>query len=116
MTVTDSCQLLRVYVSEDTRYKGHSLYNEVVFLLKGEGICGVTVYRGIAGYGEGKVLHTTRFIEMSSSLPIIIEAVDTKEKITAALPKVKEMVMEGLVIVQDIQLISYGKANQKETK
>ena len=114
MTCSDSCQELKIYVSEDTRYKGHNLYNEIVFMLKAEGICGVTIYRGIAGYGEGRILHTTRFIEMSSSLPVIIEAVDKKENIIKVLPKIKEMVQEGLVTVQDVKVVSYGKNHGDE--
>ena len=98
-------KILKIYVSEDTRYKNHNLYNAIVFKLKELNIVGVTVTRGIAGYGHNKVIYTSRLVEMSSSLPIIIEAVDTKENIERVLPCIKDMVKEGLVTVDDIDVI-----------
>ncbi|MBK5200004.1 MAG: DUF190 domain-containing protein [Spirochaetaceae bacterium] len=98
-------QLLKIYISEDTRYKSHNLYNALVFKLKELEIVGVTVTRGIAGYGQNKVIYTARFVEMSSSLPIIIEVVDTKDNIDRVIPEIKEMVKEGLITVEDINVI-----------
>lgn len=98
-------KILKIYISEDTRYKSHNLYNALVFKLKELNIVGVTVTRGIAGYGHNKVIYTARFVEMSSSLPIIIEAIDTKENIERVIPEIKEMVKEGLITVEDINVI-----------
>ncbi|MDD4715287.1 MAG: DUF190 domain-containing protein [Oscillospiraceae bacterium] len=109
METGEHCQLLKIYVSEDSRFKGHSLYSAVVFQLKALGIAGVTVTRGIAGYGKGKALHTARILELSSSLPIVIEAVDTASQIASALPVIKNMVREGLILVADATVIQYGK-------
>ena len=105
----EKCKLLKIYVSEDSKYKGHNLYNAVVFKLKEMGIAGVTVTRGIEGYGKGKAIHTTRILELSSSLPIIIEAADTADQIEKAIPAMEEMVEEGLILVADIEVVKYGK-------
>ncbi len=105
----DKCKILKIYMSEDSKYKAHNLYNAVVFKLKELGIAGVTVTRGIEGYGEGKAIHTARILELSSSLPIIIEAIDTAANIEKAIPFVKEIVNEGLILVTDVTVIKYGK-------
>ncbi len=105
----DKCQLLKIYVSEDSKYKGRSLYSAVVSKLKEAGMAGVTVTRAIEGYGKGKALHTARILDLSSSLPIIIEAVDTAERISRVLPLVSEMVNEGMIFVTDVNVIKYGK-------
>lgn len=109
MKTGDLCQLLKIYVSEDSKYKGHSLYNAVVFRLKELGIAGVTVTRSIAGYGRGKALHTARILDLSASLPMVIEAVDTVSQIQLAVPAIKEMVNEGLILVTDVQVLKYGR-------
>lgn len=103
-------QILKIYISEDTRYKNHNLYNALVFKLKELNIVGLTVTRGIAGYGHNKIIYTSRFVEMSSSLPIIIEAVDTKENIERVIPEIKAMVNEGLITLSDIDVIQMTKS------
>lgn len=108
----DKCQILKIYVSEDSKLKGHNLYNAVVFKLKELGIAGVTVTRGIEGYGKGKAIHTTRILELSSSLPIVIEAIDTTEQIQKAIPIIEEMVNEGMMMVTDVNVLKYGRDNQ----
>lgn len=105
----EKCKILKIYVSEDSKYKGHNLYSSVVFKLKEIGIAGVTVTRGIEGYGKGKALHTARILDLSSSLPVIIEAIDTAEQIEKAIPAVEEMVNEGLVLTADVDVLKYGK-------
>lgn len=102
-------KLLKIYISEDSKYKGCSLYHALVVKLKEIGIAGVTVTRGIEGYGHGKKLHTARVLDMSLSLPVIVEAVDTQQQIEKAVSAVKDMVNEGLVITADVNVIKYGK-------
>lgn len=105
----DHCQLLKIYIGEDTKYKGHNLYTAVVYKLKESGIAGVTVTRAIEGYGKGKAIHSERILDLSSSLPIIIEAIDTVDKIEGIIPAISEMVTEGLMLVTDVNVIRYGK-------
>lgn len=109
MKAGEQCRILKIYVSEDSKYKGHNLYSAVVFKLKELGIAGVTVTRGIEGYGKGKAIYTTRILDLSSSLPIIIEAIDTVEQIEKAVPVIEQMVNEGLMMVTDVNVIKYGK-------
>lgn len=105
----DHCQLLKIYVSEDSRYKNHNLYTAVVWKLKEASIAGVTVTRGIEGYGKGKAIHTERILVLSASLPIVIEAIDTAEQIQKVIPIISEMVNEGMMMVTDVNVIRYGK-------
>lgn len=109
MKIIGQCKLMKIYISEDSIYMGHNLYHALVIKLKKLGLAGVTVTRGIEGYGKGKRLQTARILELSSSLPIIVEVVDLPARIEAALPMVEEMVKEGLVMVTDVNVIKYGK-------
>lgn len=109
MKPNDHCQLLKIYVSEDSKYKGHTLYSAIVYKLKESGIAGVTVTRAIEGYGKGKAIHTARILDLSASLPVVIEAVDTKEQIQSIIPVISGMVNEGMMMTTDVNVIKYGK-------
>lgn len=108
MNLNGKCKLLKIYISEDSKYRNHNLYHALVLKLKELGMAGVTVTRGIEGYGQGQRLHTAKILELSASLPIIVEVVDNPDKILKALPEVKAMVNEGLVIIADVEVIKYG--------
>jgi len=99
-------KLLKVYVGEKERFKNKPLYQYLVHWLKGQGIIGVTVFRGIEGYGQDKVLHSARLLELSSDLPIILEIVDTEEKIDLIVPEVSKMVPKGLVYTVNVEVHS----------
>jgi len=101
-------KILKIYVSEDSKYKGHNLYHALVIKLKEIGMEGATVTRGLEGYGKSKVIHNMKILDLSSSLPIVIEVVDEALKIEKAIKVIKEMVNEGLVITADINVIKYG--------
>lgn len=107
--MVEKAKLLKIYVGEMERYGGKSLYQHLVYWLKEKGIGGVTVLRGIEGYGQDKVIHTYRFLELSSDLPMVLEVVDHAEKIEAILPEVCKMVPKGLVFTSDIEVHKYGK-------
>lgn len=109
MSLSGKCKIMKIYISEDSMYKKHNLYHAIVFKLKELGMAGVTVTRGIEGYGQGKRLNTMRILELSSSLPIIVEVIDIPERIEKAIPVVEEMVNEGLIMVTDVNVIKYGK-------
>ncbi|EGW41039.1 DUF190 domain-containing protein [Desulfosporosinus sp. OT] len=97
-------KLLKVYVGEKERFKNKPLYQYLVHWLKEQGIIGVTVFRGIEGYGQDKVLHSARLLELSSDLPIILEIVDTEEKIDSIVVEVSEMVPKGLVYTVSVEV------------
>jgi len=102
-------KLLKVYLGESERYKNKPLYQHLVHWLKEKGIGGVTVNRGIEGYGADKVLHTARFLELSSDLPMILEIVDVAEKIDPLIPEICAMVPKGLVFAADVHVYKHGK-------
>ncbi|MDP4089231.1 MAG: DUF190 domain-containing protein [Bacillota bacterium] len=103
------CKLLKVYLNENTTYKGHNVYQTLVMKFKEAGIAGVTVSRGIEGYGQSRELHTWRILELSSCMPIIIEAIDTEENIKKAIEIAKPVVNDGLMMVTDVEVIRNGK-------
>lgn len=109
MNFSGKCKILKIYISEDSKYKGHNLYHALVLKFKELGMAGVTVTRGIEGYGQERRLHTSRVLDLSLSLPIIVEVVDIPERIEKAIPVVEEMVNEGLVMVTDVNVIKYGR-------
>ncbi len=109
MRVQTKAQVLTIYVGEQDQWHGGPLYAAVVERLKGAGIAGVTVLHGVEGYGAHGRLHTQRIEVLFQGLPIIIEAVDTPERVAVALPLLDEMLVEGLVTVHDVQAIRYMK-------
>ena len=102
-TISDG-QLLRVYICESDRYDGHPLDEAIVDVLQSAGISGATVIRGVAGYGGSSILHTTHVLRLSEDLPLVIEAVDTIEKIGAVLPRLSEIAGDCLITTQPIEI------------
>lgn len=109
MDIKGKCKILKIYISEDFMYKKHNLYHALVIKFKELGLAGVTVTRGIEGYGKDKRLQSAHILDISASLPIIVEAIDKPERIESVIPVVQEMVNEGLVMVTDVDVIKYGK-------
>lgn len=97
-------KLLKVYVGEKQRYRNKSLFQYLVHWLNEKGIRGVTVNRGIEGYGKDRVIHSTRLLELASDLPIILEIADTVDVIDSLLPDICKMVPKGLVFTVDIEI------------
>jgi hypothetical protein len=102
-TISDG-RLLRVYFCESDRYDGHPLEEAIVDALQSAGISGATVIRGVAGYGGSSILHTTHVLRLSEDLPLVIEAVDTSEKIGAVLPRLAEVAGDGLITTENIEI------------
>jgi len=100
-------RLLRIFVGESDRWHGKPLYEAIVEVARREGLAGATVLRGIEGFGADSRLHTSRILRLSEDLPVVIEIVDRPELIDAVLPKLDEMVSEGLVTVETVRVIAY---------
>jgi PII-like signaling protein len=100
-------KLLRIFVGESDRHEGKPLYRAIVERVRAEGLAGATVVRGIEGFGADSHLHTSRILRLSEDLPVVIEIVDTPERIDAILPALDEMVGEGMVTVERVQIIAY---------
>jgi PII-like signaling protein len=103
-------KLMKIYTGENEHWQGTVLYHALALKLRELGLAGVTVYRGMEGYGPEKRLRTSRILELSADLPVILEVVDTAENIERALPLVREMVKKGIIIIQDVEIIQDGEA------
>jgi uncharacterized protein len=100
-------KLLRIFVGESDRWHGRPLYEEIVRLARQQGMAGATVLRGLEGFGADSHLHTTRILRLSEDLPIVIEMVDTEERIDAILPLLDPMIAEGMITVERVHIVSY---------
>lgn len=100
-------KLLRIFIGEDDRHEGRPLYEAIVLMLRAEGLAGATVFRGLEGFGASSRLHTAKVLRLSEDLPIVIECVDTAERIEAVLPRLDEMISEGLVTVERAEVRIY---------
>ena len=100
---------LRIYIGEADSWEGKSLYKALVLKAKELDLAGATVFQGCMGYGANSRIHTASLIDLSADLPIMIEIIDSAEYIEKFLPYLDIMVKEGMVTVDDIQIIKYGK-------
>ncbi|MCL1597944.1 MAG: DUF190 domain-containing protein [Actinomycetia bacterium] len=100
-------RLLRIFIGESDTYDGKPLYMAIVEVLRREGLAGVTVVRGIEGFGKSSRLHTAHILRLSEDLPIIIECVDTAEKVEAILPSLDGMIGDGLVTLERVEVRVY---------
>lgn len=98
---------LRVYIGETDRWHGKPLFQAIVEMLRREGIAGATVLRGIEGFGAHSRIHTARILRLSEDLPLVIDVVDTAERIERVMPLLDEMVDEGLITVIDVDIVTY---------
>ena len=103
-------RLLRIFVGESDTWHGRPLYQAIVERVREEGLAGATVLRGIEGFGADSHLHTSRILRLSEDLPIVIEIVDSEERIRTFLPVLDEMMGEasGLVTLEKVQVLRYG--------
>lgn len=106
MEIQDA-RLLRIFIGESDTYEGRALYQAIVEVLRGEGLAGATVLRGIEGFGKSSRLHTAHILRLSEDLPIVIECVDTIDNIEAVLPKLTKMIGDGLVTLERIDVRVY---------
>ena len=107
MKIEGEGKLLRVFVGESDRWHGKPLYQAIVERVRKEGLAGATVLRGIEGFGADSRLHTVRILRLSEDLPVVIEIVDPPEQIERILPVLDEMVGEGMVTVERVEVIAY---------
>ncbi len=117
MALEGSGSLLRIFIGEGDRWHGRPLYQALVEELRKRGTAGATVLRGIEGFGAHSRLHTTRILRLSADLPIVVEVIDTDEKIDALIPLIDEMVNDGMVTREKVTILSYrgkGKAVPRE--
>jgi PII-like signaling protein len=101
-------KMMRIYIGESDQWKGKPLYEALVEAMRANDIAGVTVYRGILGYGAHRRMHKDKALHLSHDCSIMLSAVDSEEKLRALLPVVDQMVEEGLVVFSDVDIIKYS--------
>lgn len=100
--------LMRIFIGEQDRWGKLPLYQAIVEMLRADDLAGATVTRGMAGFGAKSHLHSTHLLALSQDLPIIIECVDSQDQIDRVMPKIDEMVTDGLVTLEKVQVIRYA--------
>ena len=100
-------KLLRIFIGESDRHEGIPLYEWIVRRARENGLAGATVLRGLEGFGAHSRLHTAKILRLSTDLPIVIEIVDTEEKIEAFLPSIDGAIDEGLATIEKIEVRFY---------
>ncbi|HEX4681362.1 MAG TPA: DUF190 domain-containing protein [Gemmatimonadaceae bacterium] len=99
--------LMRIHIGESDRFDGKPAYRQIVELLRARHYAGATVFRGIMGFGASSRLHTDRFADLSSDMPIVVECIDTDDKIQAILPELDRMLGGGLITLERVNVIMY---------
>jgi uncharacterized protein len=107
MKLSGPSRRLSIFIGETDQYRHGPLYHEIVARAKEAGLAGASVFRGIEGYGATSRIHTTRILSLAEDLPLVVIIVDTAEKIEAFLPQLDELIGEGLVIIDDVEVIKY---------
>lgn len=109
MQIPRDAVLLRIFFGEDDKSGGLPLYEAIVVKAREMHLGGATVLRGPVGFGHSSHIHTTKLLRLSQDLPMIVEIVDSKEKIDAFLPVLDGMMSSGLVTIEKVQVLQYGK-------
>lgn len=113
MKISEDGQLLRIFIGESDRWHGQPLYEAIVLKAREMGIAGATMLRGLMGFGAASRIHTAKILRLSEDLPIIIEIVDSADKIDLLLPVIDEMVGEGLVTLEKVRILQYRHGSKK---
>ena len=106
---------LTIFIGEDDMWHHKPLYHEIVHRARAAGLAGASVLRGIEGYGASSRVHTTRLLSLSQDLPVAVVIVDQDDRIRGFLPHLDELVAEGLVIVDPVEVIRYvGRPKERQ--
>jgi|ERR1700683_600421 len=114
-------KLMRIYVGENDKWHGKPLHTALLESMRANDIAGVTVYRGILGYGANRRIHAETALHLSHDVPILLSAIDTEEKLRAYIPVLDDMLQQGLVVFSDVDIIKYthdfeGAERRKEPR
>ena len=104
--------LMRIHIGESDKWHRKPLYEAIVEMLRREGFSGATVLRGVGGYGGSSVYHTDKLLRLSQDLPVVLEVIETQERIEQILPKLDQMVDGGLITLEKVRVILYRAAKR----
>jgi len=107
MTLPEQGSLLRIFIGESDRHGGMPLYEWIVRQARREGLAGATVLRGMEGFGANSKVHTAKILRLSADLPVVVEIVDSMERVNAFLPLIDEAISEGLATVEKVEIRFY---------
>jgi PII-like signaling protein len=110
MQVSQDAVLLRIFLGESDKWHGKPLYEAIVLKAREMHLAGATVLRGPMGFGQSSRLHTAKILRLSEDLPLLIEIVDAEDKINAFLPELDAMMGSGLVTLEKVKVLKYGKS------
>jgi uncharacterized protein len=108
MPLTRDAVLLRIFIGENDKAGSQPLYEAIVLKAREMGLAGATVLRGPMGFGHSSILHTTKILRLSQDLPLIIDIVDSEEKIAALIAAIEPIMGSGLVTTENVKVIRYG--------
>jgi uncharacterized protein len=115
MQIPRDAVMLRIYFGEDDKSGNLPLYEAIVLKAREMHLAGATMLRGHVGFGHSSRIHTTKILRLSQDLPIVVEIVDSQEKIDAFLPVLDGMMTSGLITLEKVQVLQYG-ANERAGK
>jgi PII-like signaling protein len=112
MKLPEEGMLLRIFIGESDSFKGKPLYEQIVLKARELNLAGATVIHGTMGFGAGSRIHTAKIVRLSEDLPIIVELVDTEEKLNSLMPFLDETVEEGLITMERVTVVKYRRKGQ----
>ena len=113
MQIPKQALLLRIFIGEDDKFGSSPLYEAIVLKAREQHLAGATVLRGPMGFGASSRLHTTKILRLSEDLPLVIEIVDSEDKINGFLPTLDGMMSSGLITLEKVQVLQYGEETAK---
>jgi len=113
MQIPRQAVLLRIFIGENDRDDGRPLYESIVLKARAMHLAGATVLRGAMGYGHSSRLHTTKILRLSADLPLVIEIVDSEDRIDAFLPVLDGIMTSGLITLEKVQVLQYGSNDRQ---
>ena len=113
MKISGEAKLVRIFIGESDRWHGAPLYEAIVRKVREMGLAGATVIRGVEGFGANSRIHTAKILRLSEDLPVLIEIVDKEDRIASIIPVLDEMIGEGLITMERVEIIKYTHEKKK---
>ncbi len=107
--------LLRIFMGENDRADRRPLYETIVLKAREAQLAGATVLRGTVGFGHSSILHSAKILRLSDDLPVVVEIIDTEERINAFLPLIEPLMSNGLATLERVRILQYGPASPEQT-